>query len=281
MDAIASTLEETETPLCRAMLYQTLSLGFLFPSDKTLSRLRATGAGDILSEAAAALDPENEYRLPTLAAAVAQSQDLHDHDVLTNNFTVLFGHTARGVVPPYETEYGKDAPFLQPQELSDIGGFFGAFGLAHDAACRERVDHISCECEFMSFLCVKETYAFEEGDEETLEETRNAQRLFLRDHLGRFAATFGRKLAREDPLGFYGRLGNLCVSFMLAECTRLNMPEALDNLPLRPPATDGAPTVCGTADCPELDTAQAPFLETGEKISFSSKKEYRIGEHGE
>ena len=279
MDVVQGTLKQTETPLCRAMLYQTLSLGFLAPSTETLSRLRATEAGDILSEAAAALDPENEYRLPALAAAVAQSHDLHDPEILTNNFAVLFGHTARGVAPPYETEYGKDAPFLQPQELSDIGGFFGAFGLALDAACHERVDHISCECEFMSFLCVKEMYAFEHDEEETLGETRKAQRLFLRNHLGQFASTFGRKLAREDPLGFYGRLGNLCVSFILAECRRLDMPAALDNLPLRPPATDSAPMACGS-DCPELDTAQAPFLETGEKVSFSSKKEYGVGEHG-
>ncbi len=280
MDAIQSALKETEIPLCRAMLYQTLSQGLLFPSDETLSRLRATEAGDILSEAAAALDQENEYRLPALAAAVAQSQDLHDHDVLTNNFSVLFGHTARGVVPPYETEYGKDAPFLQPQELSDIGGFFGAFGLIHDAACHERIDHISCECEFMSFLCVKESYAFEQCDKETLEETRKAERLFLRDHLGRFAATFGRKLAREDPRGFYGRLGNLCVAFMLAECTRLDIPPALDNLSLRPPVADSASLACGS-DCPGLDTAQETFLEAGETVAFNPRKERRAGEHGE
>ena len=280
MNTFQSAPTQTDASLCRATLYQALSLGFLPPTTETRARLGDTGTGDILYEAAATLDPENEYGLPAMATAVAQSPDLHDHGILANNFAILFGHTARGAVPPYETEYGKDAPFLQPQELSDIGGFFGAFGLTVDAAGHERLDHISCECEFMGFLCVKENYAYEHDGEATLEETVKAQGLFLRNHLGRFAATFGRKLAREDPLGFYGRLGNLCVGFIMAECKRMGLPEALDSLPLRPPATDGAPMACGT-DCPEFDSEQAARPEMGGMGAFNPEEIFGIGGDGE
>jgi TorA maturation chaperone TorD len=71
----------------------------------------------------------------------------------------LFGHTVRGEVPAYETEYGDEALFQQPQELSDLGGFMQAFGLKLRPDAHERIDHVSCECEFLAFLGYKEAFA--------------------------------------------------------------------------------------------------------------------------
>ncbi len=49
--------------------------------------------------------------------------------VLMASYRALFGHAVRGPIPPYETEYGNEALFQQPQEMGDLMGFYRAFGL--------------------------------------------------------------------------------------------------------------------------------------------------------
>jgi TorA maturation chaperone TorD len=154
-------------------------------------------------------------------------------------------------VPPYETEYGAEALFQQPYEISDLMGFYCAFGLRFNAEERERPDHVSCECEFLSFLALKEAYALSHEENSMLEQTRKANRLFLRDHLGRFAPAFAQRLTREDQEGFYGALGNLCTRFIAGECARLGVPVGSQNLDLRPASDDRVPMACGeTGECP-------------------------------
>lgn len=253
-----STFEKVELPLCRAVFYRALSFGFRPPTEETLARLGSVEASNALADAATCLDPHDRYHLPALARALPQAEGARELELLSHVFVILFGHTARGAVPPYETEYGSDAPFLQPQELSDIAGFFRAFGLVLNDASHERIDHISCECEFMGFLCEKEAYAFDNEDGEMLEETRKAQRLFLRDHLGRFARAFGRKVARADPLGLYGRLGNVCISFIESECRMFDVPVGLDALQLRPSSDDTSPMACASC-ADDLEPSEGDF----------------------
>jgi TorA maturation chaperone TorD len=149
-------------------------------------------------------------------------------------------------VSPYETEYGQEALFQQPQEMGDLGGFLKAFGLTLRAEAHERIDHVSCECEFLAFLARKEAYALTQGDDAMAGETRRAGRLFLRDHFGRFGPAFARKLTREDRDGFYGALGELCLAILAAECGRLRVPAGSEFLQLRDVDLDDAPMACGT-----------------------------------
>jgi TorA maturation chaperone TorD len=161
----------------------------------------------------------------------------------------LFGHTARGEVPPYETEYGNEALFQQPQELGDLAGFMRAFGLTLRAEAHERIDHVSCECEFLAFLACKEAYATEHGDEQMRTATLRATQLFLRDHVGRFAPALARRLETADRAGFYGALGRLLLAFVEAECARYGIPVGPQALGLRPdPAACAAPMGCAAAE---------------------------------
>lgn len=230
------THSQIETALCRGILYEALALGFCPPAAETAERL----GNELLADAATAVDPELEERVLGLAGRKAGVEQL------AGRFLALFGHTSRGAVPPYETEYGTDTLFLQPQELADISGFLAAFGLMVDPRQHQRVDHIACECEFLGFLCRKEAYALERGAEEMLEQTCLAQRLFLKEHLGRFGPAVGRKLAREDQGGFYGALGRLCAAFLESECRRLGLPVGPAHLELRPDLPDDVPMACGS-----------------------------------
>jgi len=259
---------EIDLALCRATLYSALALGFRPPSEETITRLGSQQGAAALAEAAALLDPHQSGLAAACLLLTAHSSwfDRAHHDpepaegsllTLTASHRRLFGHTARGVVPPYETEYGTEALFQQPQEMGDLMGFYRAFGLTLNPTEHERADHISCELEFLTFLALKEAYALEHRDVPMLEQTREATRLFLRDHLARFVPVFTKKLAREARGGFYNALADLCHKWVTQECARYRVPLGPENLPLRP-ATDGrAPMACGSgAECMFIPSPQ-------------------------
>jgi TorA maturation chaperone TorD len=165
-------------------------------------------------------------------------------EALTEAYQRLFGHTARGLVPPYETEYGADSLFQPIHEMSDLAAFYRAFGLALRGDARERPDHVACECEFLAFLARKEAYAQECGDAAILEGTRQAIRRFLTSHLGRWAPAFGRMLAQHDPGGLFGDLGVLATAYVTAECRRVGVPAGPEFLRLRTTAHPDVPAGC-------------------------------------
>src|SRR4029453_3348027 len=212
---------------CRAALYSALAIGFHAPTDESPSRLLSAESKSSLTSAAAMLYPSRQPDFISLIEAFPAADCV---DAFAPRYRELFGHTGRGPITPYETEYGNEALFQQPQELGDLMGFYHAFGLRLKEGQHERPDHISCECEFLMFLTLKEAYALEQDNQEMLAETRKAEKLFLRDHLGRFLPTFVTQLTREDPSGFYSTLGELCLRFVAAECVRLHVPLGLANL---------------------------------------------------
>ena len=243
---------------CRAALYSALMLGFQPPTDETLSRLLARDSRSSLAHAASILYPAQEPNLICKIEALPNTEET-DTSTLASRYRVFFGHTARGQIPPYETEYGNEALFQQPQELGDLMGFYRAFGLALKPGKHERPDHMSCECEFLMFLALKEAYALEQDNQEMLAETRKAEKLFLRDHLGRFLPTFVTQLTGEDPSGFLQHSRRT----LLALCRRrMRSPSGtlgLANLGLRPADDSRIPMACGSGtECAAMPGACMP-----------------------
>jgi DMSO reductase family type II enzyme chaperone len=229
--------------LCRSVIYHALSMGLARPSQERFEGLRSEEARAALSEAARFLAPG--ANLPVSTAEWIQTLPALTLDAWLSSHARLFGHTPRGQVCPYETEYGQEGLFAQPRELARIMGFYRAFGLETSEAERERADHVSCELEFLDFLCRKEAVAHEAGDAELLAETQKAMRLFLKDHLGRFGRAFARLLRQGDPSGFFGALGDLLHDFLGLECRRLGIAPGLTLLPLRPAEKENVPMACG------------------------------------
>jgi len=234
---------EADVALCRATIYSALALGFRPPNAETLRRLGSQDAIDGLADAAAILDGDGGTPLcESIQRLSGKARSVSDLSAAASR---LFGHTARGKVSPYETEYGSEAIFQQAHDLGDLNGFYLAFGLILNVTEHERPDHISCECEFLSFLALKEAYALESGDPSMLEEVRHATPLFLRSHLARFVPAFSRELAIVEAESFYGALGGLCMEFVLQECRRWKVPLGHETLGLRPVTDDGVPMACG------------------------------------
>jgi DMSO reductase family type II enzyme chaperone len=254
---------EINSAYCRAALYSAVALGFHPPTAQVLSRLLTPGSRSCLASAATLLYP----REPELMAAIEAlpSAEQTSELAVASQYRSLFGHTARGQITPYETEYGNEALFQQPQELGDLMGFYRAFGLTLKREHHERPDHVSCECEFLMILALKEAFALEHDNREMLGETRKAEKLFLRDHLGRFLPTLVARLGREDPSGFYSRLGDLGLRFVSAECARFQVNPGAANLGLRPVDDNRIPMACGNgAECAALPGADMP--EGGDSV---------------
>jgi TorA maturation chaperone TorD len=239
--------------LARSIFYATVARAFARPSEPVLRRLASPDTCRALEAAAALLDAG--ARRPVLAPAadrfgIVVAAAPVDVDGAGDRYTTLFGHTARGPVCPFATEYGGDGLFSQPRDLANLAGFYLAFGLRPAPDNGERADHIACQCEFMDFLCRKEAVLLAAGETEeegralTAAATRQAARRFVREHLGCFGRTFGLLLAREDDGGFYGTLGSLLVAFLDREHERLGLPPASPALTLRPFSPDDA-TACG------------------------------------
>jgi putative dimethyl sulfoxide reductase chaperone len=251
-------VDEVGSALARATLFSALALGFRPPTEETLARLVSRDSASALAEAAAVLDTGSDAGLAASLASLAAAEEVSVIE-LSDCYQRLFGHTARGPVPPYETEYGTEALFQQPHEMGDLMGFYQAFGLALNAEEHERPDHVSCELEFLSFLALKEAYALEREEAAMLEETRKAVRLFLRDHVGRFAPAFTKRLAAEAGDGLYGLLSLLFQRLVGRECRRLGIAIGPENLTLRPADDQGVPMACGSgAGCPLVPGAVEP-----------------------
>ncbi len=244
--------------LCRSALYEALALGFRPPTREALARLVAHDGAAALAAAARVLDDEGGSALAQTVLRLARPSGL---EALTTAFQRLFGHTARGAVPPYETEYGTDSLFQPIHEMSDLAAFYRAFGLTLRPEAHERPDHVSCECEFLAFLSCKEAYAIERGDPDMLEATKRAIRRFLGDHVGRWAPGFGRMLAREDAGGFYGDLGRLCAEVVTRECARVGVTSGPDLLRLRSTTLPEPPAACGVPAEPFGVPSPAPDAE--------------------
>ncbi len=245
-------MHELDLALCRSAMYEALALGFRPPTRTTIARLLDEEQNAALCEIAAILDAQTrDAKLGNLAPQVGhlwQMSESKNLEALAASYLRLFGHTAHGHVPLHETEYGEDTMFQQPQQLGDIAGFFNAFGLKLNSAQHERGDHISCECEFMAFLSRKEAYALQQNDADMLEAVRRGQKLFLRDHLGRFVPALCNLLRREEARGFYAAFANLCYSFVAGECARHQVQMGPEQLRLRPAEQNEDNFTCGTGE---------------------------------
>lgn len=238
--------------LARSALYGFLAAVFRHPEASLFRSLEDPAERNALREAGALVGGPQSERIMERANTLHERARTTDRSALITEFIRLFGHTSRGIVPPYETEYGSGGPFSQPQEMSDIAGFYNAFGLALDPTRHERFDHICCELEFMCFLCARQACAIEAGDNDGEAEIARTQRIFLRDHLARFGCTFFMRVQNESSSTWHGAAAALGLAYLEAECHRLSVAAQRVYLPLRPIDTFDVPMACGSCagECP-------------------------------
>jgi DMSO reductase family type II enzyme chaperone len=209
--------KDNDVTLGRSCVYQLLKTAFNHP-DKELIALVQDGAlmKDIRAGAQSLVKSDKSNLLETIQNFESALDGLTVTDLQEQHGRV-FGHTISKECPAYETEYGEPHIFRQAQELGDISGFYAAFGLEVSDTNKERLDHISTELEFMHFLTYKEVHAREHHGSEEIEICREAQKKFFKEHLGRWAPLFLKRMAEKAQSGFYKELAQLTESFFILE----------------------------------------------------------------
>jgi TorA maturation chaperone TorD len=200
-------------------LWRLLSLGLAQPSVDVLEMV------DGLAEGVAEL-PSAPHGLAALREALPQSSP----ESIAISQARLFGRNVR--VAPYEGSY-EDDPFRQARQMSDVAGFYRAFGAEAHGPAFERPDHAGCELEFLAFLGARRLAAAEIGRSDEAELCLEIEEAFLREHAGRWLPGFFRALeqAASDAgpgAAFHAALGRLGAEVVEAELARRQIePEPL------------------------------------------------------
>jgi TorA maturation chaperone TorD len=245
-----------ERALARAALYRLLALAFSYPTPEVREAL--PWAIEVARVAAELADAETRRRVEALASALAG-----DGAGLEAAFQRVFTLSYSEDCPPYETAFSSSHIFQQTQEQADLAGFYRAFGVNAHA---ERPDHIALELEFCYLLVLKEAHARELGEPDHIRICRDAQRVFLRDHLARWAPLIGQRVAVTGAASPYGAAGALLVAFVAWEerYLRLGRVVRFRNEPVLI-ADEPGEMSCPAAELATAEVANLPFFESREE----------------
>lgn len=245
---------EIDLAAARAAAYGLIASGLRYPDTAILHAFTDPARWSCWPEEIEAFDEPAADALVQLRRCASQlGEDGPDTpwstlEQLQGAYDALFGHTVRGKCPPYEMEYGRSEIIQRASELADVGGFYAAFGLELGGDLGDRADSVCVECEFMSVLCEKEAYGLGVDDDELLSAVRQAQRDFLRDHLGFWLPAFARRVQDAEVHPFYDALAQFTSAFITAECRRAKVSAGPELLELRPADVDAETSIeCGDA----------------------------------
>ena len=254
--------------LCRSKLYLLVSWGYLYPEDDEF--LDYLQSGEFVEDGRAALEglrkelkkiggQEAEDRLQAVAAHFdsieewisSEGENWNIQD-LRDEHRRVFSNVIALDCPPYETLFGNDHVFGQSYVMGDIAGFYSAFGLQLSPDIHERLDHLSVELEFMHYLSYKESYAILHDGEEKLKTVIEAEKKFVKEHIGRWVPLFSGMLKRKADYGFYKILADFTTDWMAFDIAFLGVtPQPYSETDYRPASymnPEGQTFECGAQD---------------------------------
>ncbi len=198
----------------RSFLYKFFALMFMYPSKRNLEILK----NEFLSDNK--LKENFKYLINSDSSHVFSGVDFITSTLTSITeeewekvYVATFGHTV-GDIPLYETKYFPENVFAESQRLADINAFYTAFGVKVSEQTKEKLDHISIELEFMSYILEKELYAIKENNEEYVSVCRDAAKKFFNEHLGQWALKFCNRLLQFSKNEFYKKSGVLFQAFL-------------------------------------------------------------------
>lgn len=257
-----------ERALSRSKIYLLLSWSFLYPEDdefldyvqsgefvedgrtalenlrNALEKKGGEGAAESLDNLARHLDAVEEW-----VSAEGMNWNIQD---LRDDHRRVFSNVISLDCPPYETLFGNDHVFGQSYVMGDIAGFYTAFGLQLSPDIHERLDHLSVELEFLHFLAYKESYALCHDSSEKLQTVVDAEKKFVREHIGRWVPLFAGMLKKKADYGFYKIIADMTADWVGFEVAYLAVtPEPYSETDYRPATfmnPEGQSFECGAQD---------------------------------
>ncbi|WP_454062942.1 TorD/DmsD family molecular chaperone [Candidatus Nitrospira salsa] len=257
-----------ERALARSKLYLLLSWSYLYPEDDEF--LEYLQSGEFVEDGRAALEnlnkslegkggPEAKERLQAISqhldnieewvSSEGSSWNLQD---LRDDHRRVFSNVISLDCPPYETLFGNDHVFGQSYTMGDIAGYYSAFGLQLSSDIHERIDHLSVELEFIHYLAYKESYALIHDGPEKLKMVVDAEKRFVKEHVGRWVPLFSGMLKRKADFGFYKALADFTSDWVAFEVDYLDVtPQPYSETDYRPAnytSPEGQTFECGAQD---------------------------------
>lgn len=178
----------------------------------------------------ATTDIERMHQYRILAAAFSYPDNIffdHFPDLLGDKQPIMAEYDRlfrAGVVWLYGAEHLVKNEFQRANMLSDIMGFYTAFGLEPD---KERPDSITCELDFMYGLIFKKDRVRQDlavdNAEEKVEVCQDAERKFFTEHLEPAAELIAKKIIAESKNSFYKRSAKELLAFLQSERKHFNI----------------------------------------------------------
>jgi TorA maturation chaperone TorD len=264
-----------ERALNRSKLYLLVSWSQLYPEDDEF--LDYVQCGELVEDGRAALDALDQAldgiggeraklklvllrkqfdQIEKVVASECVNWQLSD---LQAEHRRVFSNVITLDCPPYETLFGNDHVFAQSQVMGDIAGFYRAFGVELSKDIHERLDHLSVEFEFMHFLAYKESYSRCHDGADKTQIVLEAQKKFVKNHIGRWVPLFCRMLVKKAGSGFYKHVADLMAEWMDFEAAFLGVaPQPYSETDYRP----------ATFNSPEGQTYECGAQDQGNELSL-------------
>ncbi len=257
-----------ERALNRSKIYLLVSWSLLYPEDEEfLDYLRC---GEFVEDGRAALDAlevvlgteggeRAKGKLASLRTQLALVENLIASECvnwqlsdLQSEHRRVFSNVITLDCPPYETLFGNDHVFAQSHVMGDISGFYKAFGVELSKDIHERLDHLSVEFEFMHFLAYKESYSLCHDGPEKTQIVVDAQKKFVKNHIGRWVPLFCRMLTKKADSGLFKLVADMTADWMDFETAFLGVtPQPYTETDYRPAtfsSPEGQTYECGAQD---------------------------------
>jgi putative dimethyl sulfoxide reductase chaperone len=257
-----------ERALNRSKIYLLVSWSLLYPEDEEfLDYLRC---GEFVEDGRAALDALEvalgteggervRKKLTSLRTQLALVENLIASECvnwqlsdLQSEHRRVFSNVITLDCPPYETLFGNDHVFAQSHVMGDIAGFYKAFGVELSKDIHERLDHLSVEFEFMHFLAYKESYSLCHDGPEKTQIVVDAQKKFVKNHIGRWVPLFCRMLTKKADSGLFKLVADMAADWMDFETAFLGVtPQPYTETDYRPAtfsSPEGQTYECGAQD---------------------------------
>jgi TorA maturation chaperone TorD len=264
-----------ERALSRSKLYLLVSWSLLYPEDDEF--LDYVQCGEFVEDGHAAIDALDtalegiggeraKQKLVLLRKQFDQIEKVVASECVNWQLSDLqaehrrvFSNVITLDCPPYETLFGNDHVFAQSQVMGDIAGFYRAFGVELSKDIHERLDHLSVEFEFMHFLAYKESYSRCHDGADKTQIVLDAQKKFVKNHIGRWVPLFCRMLVKKAASGLYQHVADLMAEWMDFEVAFLCVvPQPYSETDYRP----------ATFNSPEGQTYECGAQDQGNELSL-------------
>jgi TorA maturation chaperone TorD len=264
-----------ERALDRSKLYLLVSWSLLYPEDDEF--LDYVQCGEFVEDGRAAIDALDQAldgiggerakqklvllrkqfdQIEKVVASECVNWQLSD---LQAEHRRVFSNVITLDCPPYETLFGNDHVFAQSQVMGDIAGFYRAFGVELSKDIHERLDHLSVEFEFMHFLAYKESYSRCHDGADKTQIVLDAQKKFVKNHIGRWVPLFCRMLVKKAASGLYKHVADVMAEWMDFEVAFLGViPQPYSETDYRP----------ATFNVPEGQTYECGAQDQGNELSL-------------